>query len=275
MGRTKNFSEDIEKKAIYNYVVNKQGLGTAGKEFGISQYMMEKILKKYQIPKRTYTEAKQVGRKFPCNDNFFKIQSADMAYILGFLAADGYVSKNENCISMELQAKDKEILDRIAKVTKITRPITVQQRKNGNYTATLRNWSFEWKKDLSHYGIVNKKTFILSPPELLNSKYYIDYIRGYFDGDGSLSITPAVNGKGTTYNKYSFEIVGASKREMDWIYKTLVVNYGIILNKPSHSTTKNGIIMYSMGNFLFDENKKEINNNEHDLDKFLLQAKNK
>ena len=31
---------------------------------------------------------------------------------------------------------------------------------------------------------------------------------------------------------------------MDWIYKTLVVNYGIILNKPSHSTTKNGIIMY-------------------------------
>ena len=114
MGRTKNFSEQIEKQAIFNYIEKKQGLCTAGKEYGISQHMMEKILKKYGITKRTYTEAKQEGRKYPCNDNFFKIQNADMGYILGFIAADGYISSKENCISIEIQEQDKDILFQIA-----------------------------------------------------------------------------------------------------------------------------------------------------------------
>ena len=91
MGRTKELSEEIERKIIYNYVELKQGLNTVGRNFGVSQYMVEKTLKKYGIKKRTYTEAKQTGRKFPCNDNFFKVQNSNMAYILGLLAADGSV----------------------------------------------------------------------------------------------------------------------------------------------------------------------------------------
>ena len=78
MGRTKNFSEEIEKQAIFNYIEKKQGLATAGKEFGITQYMMEKILKKYGIVKRNYIEAKQQSRKYPSNDDLFKIQISDM-----------------------------------------------------------------------------------------------------------------------------------------------------------------------------------------------------
>lgn len=246
MGRTKEFSEDIEKQAIYNYIEKKQGLQTAGKEFGISQYMMEKILKKYQIPKRTYTEAKQQGRKYPCNDDFFKVQSADMAYVLGFIAADGYISAKENCISIELQQQDKEILNKIAKVTGVTRPIQTQQRNTGKYTATLRNWSAAWKQDLSHYGIINKKTFTLKPPTLLLPEYRIDYIRGYFDGDGSISTFHATNNKGVKYNKHSFEIVGASKQEIDWIRSELINHYHIILNKPSQCIVNVSTIIYKI-----------------------------
>lgn len=246
MGRTKNFSEDIEKQAIFNYIEKKQGLVAAGKEFGISQYMMEKILKKYGIAKRTYTEAKQQGRKYPCNDDFFKVQSADMGYILGFIAADGYISAKENCISIEILQKDKDILFKIAEKTNVTRPISLQDRKNGSQTATLRNWSLAWKQDLFHYGIVNNKTFTLKPPELLLPKYRIDYIRGYFDGDGSISTTKAKNNKGIVYNKNTFEISGASKQEIDWIRKELIEHYHIILNKPGHYTTQTGIIMYKI-----------------------------
>ena len=99
MGRTKNFSEDIEKKAIYNYVVNKQGLGTAGKEFGISQYMMEKILKKYQIPKRTYTEAKQKGDQKEMNSLVSRIQRLGVNLPINNIVAfkgDLKVNKNVN-----------------------------------------------------------------------------------------------------------------------------------------------------------------------------------
>lgn len=254
MGRAKEFSEEIEKQAISNYIEKKQGLGTAGKEFGISQHMMEKILKKYQIPKRTYTEAKQAGRKYPCNDNYFKMQSADMAYILGFIASDGYVSAKENCISIELQQQDQDILCQMAEKMEVTRPIQTQLRKNGHYTSTLRNWSSEWKKDLAHYGITNKKTFTLQPPELLLPKYRIDYIRGYFDGDGCISTSVAKNGKGIAYDKNTFEIIGASKAEIDWIRNELINHYCIILNKPSCYTLKNGTVMYN----IITANKTEI-----------------
>lgn len=254
MGRTKNFSEEIEKQAIFNYIEKKQGLATAGKEFGISQYMMEKILKKYGIPKRTYTEAKQEGRKYPCNDDFFKIQSPDMAYILGFIASDGYISAKENCISIEILQKDKDILFQIAEKTSVTKPISLQTRNNGCETATLRNWSASWKQDLSHYGIVNNKTFTLKPPTLLLPKYRIDYIRGYFDGDGSISTTKAKNSKEIIYDKNSFEIVGVSKPTIDWIREELINHYHIILNKPGYYTTNTGTVIYK----IITTDKKEI-----------------
>lgn len=246
MGRTKTFSEEIEKRAIYNYVVNKQGLQSAGREFGISQFMMEQILKKYGIPKRTYIEAKQDGRKYPCNDFFFKVQSHNMAYILGFIAADGYISKKENCISIELQECDKELLEDIKRITGVTRPIKSQLRKNGKYTATLRNWSKEWKDDLRHYGIIPKKTFTLTPPDLLAPEYRIDYIRGYFDGDGSIYTLNGKNAEGRTYQINRFEISGASKKVIEWIRLELIQRYNIILNPLKTEHLDSGITMYKI-----------------------------
>lgn len=254
MGRTKNFSEEIEQKAISNYVVKKMSLQTAGREFGISQFMMEKILKEYGIPKRTYTEAKQDARKYPCNDDFFKVQSADMAYVLGFIAADGYISKKENCVSIELNEKDIQILEDIKLATGATRPITIQTRKNGNRTATLRNWSKSWKDDLAHYGITNKKTLTLSPPELLLPQYRIDYIRGYFDGDGSVSSYRSINGKGYSFTGMTFEIDGASKEAISWMRLELIQHYQIILNKMGFYKTTNDIKMFKV----ITRNKEEI-----------------
>lgn len=246
MGRTKTFPKEIEEKAIYNYVVNKQGLQSAGREFGISQFMMEQILKKYGIPKRTYTEAKQSARKYPCNDNFFKTQSHNMAYVLGFIAADGYVSAKENCVSIELQKRDRQILEDIKTLTGITRPITEQLRNNGKYTVCLRNWSKEWKNDLAHYGITNKKTLTLAPPTLLLPEYRIDYIRGYFDGDGSVSACEGRNGKGCVYQVNRFEISGASKKAIEWMRLELIQHYHIMLNAPCSDQLDSGVTMYKI-----------------------------
>lgn len=51
-------TEEQKDIIIYNYCVLKQGLQTAGKDFGYSQYMVEKLLKERGIQKRTYVEAK-------------------------------------------------------------------------------------------------------------------------------------------------------------------------------------------------------------------------
>lgn len=240
MGRMKNFSEEEEKKAIYNYLELHQGLQTAGAEFGISQYMMEKILKKYGIKKRTYTEAKQIGRKYSCNDNYFKNQNSNMAYILGLIASDGSISLKENLIAIQLQEQDKNLLEQIRKETEVERPIEEYVRKETNKKiCVFRNWSAEWKKDLAHYGIIPQKTFTLQPPHFLNKEYYIDYIRGYFDGDGSIYEIKNIN-------RIFFEIIGASKATIDWIQDTLVNQYHILLNKKGKERLSNGTIVYKI-----------------------------
>ena len=43
------------------------------------------------------------------------------------------------------------------------------------------------KEDLRKWGIVPRKTNILTWPDI-NQNFYSDFIRGYFDGDGSWSI---------------------------------------------------------------------------------------
>lgn len=235
MGRA---TEEIEKQVIKNYLDKNMGLQTAGKKFGLSQYMVEKILKKYGVKKRTYIEAKQTQRIYFCDDHFFKTQSPDMAYILGLIAADGSVSKKENCVAIQLLASDREILDKISLVTKNTRPIDEYIRKETNHKiATFRVWSKEWKNDLTHYGIIPQKTFTLQPPVFLDPKYRIDYIRGYFDGDGSIYALK---------NKALFEIVGASKAEINWIQDELLNHYHVVLNKPLHETLPTGTIMYKI-----------------------------
>lgn len=269
MGRTKELSEEVERKIIYNYIELKQSLGTVGKDFGVTQYMVEKTLKKYGVKKRTYTEAKQARRKFPCNDNFFKVQSSNMAYILGLLAADGSISKKENLIAIQLKATDKEILEKISEKTQNTRPLESYTRKETGYEiSSFRVWSAEWKKDLAHYGIMPEKTFTLQPPDFLLPEYRIDYIRGYFDGDGSVYHLDS-------QNRLFFEIAGASKVMIDWIRNELTNHYHIFINKELIETKPNGTIMYKVKIGSIEELNKLYTLLYKDKELFLARKKEK
>ena len=240
MGRRIQISEEVQRQVIYNYVELKQGLLTSVKPFGLSQFLVERILKENGIKKRTYTESKQEGRKYPCNDNFFKTQSSEMAYILGFLATDGNIGKKENCISIELQHEDLCILEKMKEITESTRPISEQVRKQtGNTTNSWKVWSKEWKEDLNKYGITPKKTFTLQPPTLLNPEFRKDYIRGFFDGDGSIYHLKE-------NNRTFVEIVSASQNVIDWIREELTLHYGICINKKITEKKSNGTIIYKI-----------------------------
>lgn len=263
MGRVKEISIEKEKQIIYDYVEQQLSIYKLQSKYSLSQHMIEKILKKYGIKKRTYTEAKQLGRKYTCDDDFFKKQNKEMAYILGLIASDGSVSKKENLIAIQLQHEDRNILDKIREITKIERPIESYIRTGTNHEInSLRNWSAEWKKDLNHYGIIPNKTFILQPPEFLQSEFRIDYIRGYFDGDGSIY---SINSQ----NRIFFEITGASKKVIDWIRNELVNHYHIFLNKELTETLSNGTVMYKIKIGSIEEIKKIYNLFYQDSDLYI------
>lgn len=222
----KEVSENIQKQVIYNYTQLKMGLIPSGKPFGLSQYMVKKILQNNNIYIRSYTESKDNLRKYTCNDEYFKTQSCNMAYILGMLASDGNVAKAENQINIILDAKDNEVLEKIRQEMQISRPLKTYTRSDGATQTKLVVFSSTMKKDLAHYSIVPAKTFILQPPFLLKEEYYIDYIRGYFDGDGSIYIC----NDGTC----GINIGGASKEVIEWIRMILAEKYNIICAKTEH-----------------------------------------
>lgn len=153
------------------------------------QDVVRRCLQKYNLyrpQKEIYQYLPQNQRKYWVNDNFFSSENSEMAYIMGFIAADGSIRKNLNELKIGLSAVDKPFLEMIA--SKIGgRPIKEYTTNTGydcvNWVATSK----KIKDDLAKYNIVPNKTFTFTFPKNLNKKYWLDFIRGYFDGDGSVS----------------------------------------------------------------------------------------
>ena len=118
------------------------------------------------------------------NNNYFSEQNNRMAYIMGFLAADGNVSKNGNRIQSQLSLKDKEHLEMIQ--SEIGGCEVYEYESNGYKSCGWYCCSSQIKKDLAIYGIIPHKTGTLSIPKVLDKQYWKDFIRGYFDGDGTI-----------------------------------------------------------------------------------------
>ena len=176
---------------INNYVNKGYGLIKSGKEFDIGQTAVKRILQENNIHVRNLQEANTLHRdkiKMPLNDNYFKTQSSNMAYILGILASDGTIKKDRNEIRLTLQRNDREILEKIHAELQMTRPIRDFEDRKGHLNSALIISSATIKEDLAKYNIIPAKTFNLIFPVQLERKYWIDFIRGFFDGDGCISL---------------------------------------------------------------------------------------
>ncbi len=121
------------------------------------------------------------------NKDFFKKWSREMAYVLGFFAADGYITVNKRggqfwCI----QITDKELLFSIREALTAKHKISERIGKGNNQTQyRLQIGSIEMCTDLRNLGFSERKTKSMSIPHV-PEKYFADFTRGYFDGDGNI-----------------------------------------------------------------------------------------
>ena len=124
-------------------------------------------------------------RKYKLNENFFeKIDSEEKAYFLGLLYADGYINETLNMVDLTLHKQDKEILDKlIVYLYPQGRPLKIIRN---DYIRLVIN-SKKIVEDLKLHGCFQKKTFKLEFPIILN-ELIKHFIRGYFDGDGCITI---------------------------------------------------------------------------------------
>ena len=121
------------------------------------------------------------SRKYNINQDYFKKWSRNMAYIFGFWCADGCIY-NGRCFDITLHKKDKYILKKIAEEFKYEGPIYDYVDKQ----ACRINFSCkEMYNDLINLGGEENKSLTLKFPDV-PKQYLADFIRGYFDGDGSV-----------------------------------------------------------------------------------------
>ena len=104
-----------------------------------------------------------------------------MAYVLGFWFADGYMRK-EKSYRVTFSGKDKEIFVQILKAFKSNHPIRLTDKDNCYFVSLC---SKKLYGDLVKLGGLRRKSLTISFP-YVPKKLLPDFIRGYFDGDGSV-----------------------------------------------------------------------------------------
>lgn len=223
------YSQEIIDKVIDNYVNKHMGRLASGREFGLSDRAVKKILKDAGIRLRTHREATILRnkklKKYDNNSNYFSTESPNMAYIMGFIAADGTIRKNSNSIKITVSRRDRELLEKIKEEVGIEVEVKDFTTNQGYDCSTLEWTDQKHKEDLAKYSIVPEKTFVLRPPTKLKREYWIDYIRGYFDGDGSINNIKNSNGRGN--GSIRWQVCSATKELIDWIVDFFNEEYGI------------------------------------------------
>lgn len=212
------FTQEEIEKVIYNYTVLGMGQKRAGAEFHMDDRMVKRLLLENGIHIKSIQETNI--SKYGMNHDYFSTQGHNQAYIIGFLGADGNISAKDNRIDLELFPSDYEILEKIRKELQLERPIKIYECANGYQKNKLFFHSAKIKKDLMEYGLVPNKTYSKDYhfPYKLERRYIIDYIRGLFDGDGSVKMTGA---------SVTFQIDSSNKEIIEQIHSFLKEEYNI------------------------------------------------
>lgn len=182
------FTQEQEKDIIDMYVNQNISTVKIGKKYGCSHKKIARVLESYHIPRTN-----KCHRIYPLNEEFFDcIDNQDKAYILGFLYADGCNYMPKQTVSMSLQEEDFDILERIRLTIGSEKPLEYLDYTNKHdFGYTYEN---QWRlllfskhmcESLNNIGMTPKKSLTLEFPDI-DPSLYRHFIRGYFDGDGTI-----------------------------------------------------------------------------------------
>lgn len=115
------------------------------------------------------------------SNSFEVINSREKAYWLGFLMADGNVGQGRIVLSLRLGPKDREHVYKFRYFVGGGRGVRLVQ---SGYNITICGTNI--CNDLDKYGMIPAKGG-KEQIKNISKKYYNDFIRGYFDGDGGIS----------------------------------------------------------------------------------------
>ena len=220
---TKKINININKvdNKIKEMIIDKYSKGMSlreiEREFKVTRSSASKFLENKGIKKSKGNHHRYYYHDY---DYFDKIDTQEKAYWLGFMYADGYIVNykhngyGERSMGITLSTKDEEHLLSFKRALRSTNPINRYIRVGGfnnpdkiSYFSRIVLKSEKTVLDLEKNGCVPNKTNILTFPnaEQVPTDLIRHFIRGVFDGDGSISLSKDSR---TSLPVYSLQIAG-------------------------------------------------------------------
>lgn len=214
----------------------------------------------YDVLKRNGRDHIVGNKKYKVDENYFNvIDTESKSYWLGFLYADGYVRyKNDRSgeLKLKLKLSDRGHIELFNKCLNSNYPIkddlSVLKIKNKEYLSYLSFvgiYNTKMVNDLIKHGCMNNKTFKIKLPQL-DEDLMRHFIRGYFDGDGSISNSKARK------NSYTFSIASNdnfSYELSEYLKKYQIDNIVRKIGKISMVQITNRENQSKMYNLLYDQ----------------------
>ena len=175
------FSEEQIKNIIERYK-NGESCAKIGQDYNVKQQTINRLLHKNDIIVS--------NRKHQFNEDYFKdINTAEKAYWLGFIPADGYINENRNFMRIKLQECDKKHLEKF--VQAINGDMNMIKYEYHNITGNRQYYvEVNSKNFINHLVNLNIRQAKSANEHVCKDKipeeYIKDYIRGLFDGDGHI-----------------------------------------------------------------------------------------
>lgn len=181
-----------EKELRRLYLEEKKSLEDVARLYGVSRVAVWNYCRAIRLTRRDRSEARleaQKKGKVPQNylyidDKFFSVWNPEMSYILGLLITDGCLSRpKKGSYRIILCLNDKELLEKVAKVMGSKHTIALSKHQEGLYILIFGRRRLV--EDLMILGMKPRKSLNVKFPDVPKA-YLRDFIRGVFDGDGSV-----------------------------------------------------------------------------------------
>lgn len=167
--------------------------------------------------------------KLKVNEDFFNKWSPAMAYILGFIFADGcLVEYGNGYYGLDITTKDLPLLKLIKKQLGAEHKIG---RKERGFRIQIRNRHIY--NDLLSLGLIPRKSKIVRFP-WVSERHSSHFIRGLFDGDGSVMVWSEPRWRHTCQIRVSF--TSGSQGFLKDLKKYLLLQVGLSRGKISPVT---------------------------------------
>lgn len=188
---------------------------------------IKNMARKYKLTKNKETISLTYSMsRTNLNHNYFKNWTPNMAYIVGFIYADGCLHDRKYdkgySLSIKLQEQDEYILRQMLDELESDRQITY----GGINRKEIRINSKVIYDDLTKIGIEPNKTYGMNFPNTIPSEMLSHFIRGFCDGDGSIKQMKSKSKNGKIYNYPVVKFVGPPDF-MDGLQKIITKEVGL------------------------------------------------